>query len=158
MQLAGQATPDVPTFPSQEVRLLRAKLILEKALETIHALGFNPRVKSYGAPPLDGVPVTTNSVSLIPLDQGYETACSVLDRLVAIADGCADLSVVTTGTLSACGIPDLPILEAVDNNNLAKFGPGHYIRSDGKLIKPPDHQPPDLKAVLLNLFPEVPNL
>jgi len=40
MKLAGQDTPKKPIEPSSEIRKLRAKLILEEALETISALGF----------------------------------------------------------------------------------------------------------------------
>ena len=69
-------------------------------------------------------------------------------NLVEIADGCADLSVVTIGTLSACGIADEMLLGVVDANNLAKFGPGHSIREDGKLIKPKNHKPPDIAQLL----------
>ena len=68
-------------------------------------------------------------------DQGDADLC-------AIVDGCCDLSVVTIGTLSACGVPDELFLKLVDENNLAKFGDGHSIREDGKLIKPSDHKPP----------------
>jgi len=68
--------------------------------------------------------------------------------LIEIADGCADISVVTIGTLSACGIDAEPLLELVDRNNLAKFGPGHSRREDGKLIKPPGHKPPDIAGLL----------
>ena len=38
MRLAKQNLPAVPTEPSEEVRLLRAKLIFEEAVETIRAL------------------------------------------------------------------------------------------------------------------------
>ncbi|RME74113.1 MAG: hypothetical protein D6785_16225, partial [Planctomycetota bacterium] len=68
--------------------------------------------------------------------------------LVEIADGCADIMVVTTGTLSACGISDIPLQEEVDQNNLSKFGPGGYEREDGKWVKPPDHKPPKILKIL----------
>jgi predicted HAD superfamily Cof-like phosphohydrolase len=68
--------------------------------------------------------------------------------LVAIADGCADIKVVTTGTLSAFGIADDLIQQLVDYNNLEKFGPGHGYREDGKLVKPPEHRPPQLDVAV----------
>ena len=71
--------------------------------------------------------------------------------MVETIDGCCDLAVVTTGTLSACGVPDLPFQQAVDQNNLEKFGPGNTIRDDGKLIKPPGHKPPDIAGILSRL-------
>ena len=129
MRLAGQETPAAPLVPDEETRRLRAELILEEALETIEALGF--RVK-----PVKGVGTiaSTRCVELVADKQP-----SLLDTI----DGCCDITVVTTGTLIAHGIPDLPFQTAVDENNLAKFGPGGYRRDDGKWIKPPDH--PDVK-------------
>ena len=62
--------------------------------------------------------------------------------VVKVADGCGDLSVVTIGTLSACGIADEPILETIDANNLMKFAPGHRIDEFGKLIKPQELSEP----------------
>lgn len=118
MGLGKQETPGKPVTPSVEVRRLRANLILEEALETIRALGFG-----------------TNKVGLVDL---YEP------DLVEIVDGCLDVSVVTIGTLVACGVKDKRLLEIVDKNNLDKFGPGHTIREDGKVIKPPNHKPPTL--------------
>ena len=134
MKLAGQEMPDTPKIPSLEVRELRAKLIFEECLETITALGFavftlNERV--------DGKTVYKPTF--------FENE---KPNLTKIADGCADISVVTIGTLIACGIHDKELLECVDENNLAKFGEGHSIREDGKLIKPPNHQPPDIAKIL----------
>ncbi len=45
-------------------------------------------------------------------------------------------------------MPDKEIQKMVDNNNLEKFGPGHSIREDGKLIKPPYHKAPDIQGFL----------
>lgn len=78
----GQETPNKPCIPSLEVRKLRAKLILEEALETILALGFE-------------------------IDFNYkcdEEWDEVAPNLKEIADGCEDLKVVTEGTLVACGL------------------------------------------------------
>lgn len=135
MRLCRQNVPDIPVMPDEKTRKLRANLILEEALETIRDLGFNPVLEFSG----DKKTVSVKDVALIP------TGC---ESLQGIADGCADVIVVTTGTLSACGMSDVAIQEEVDNNNLTKFGPGHYWREDGKLIKPPNHTPPDIKKVL----------
>lgn len=135
MQLAKQDVPTVPTIPSDEVLRLRANLILEEAMETIHALGCEILVEG-----------------TFHLDKGNAKIVSVREAsLEDIADGCADVSVVTIGTLSACGIADKGLLELVDQNNLEKFGEGHKIREDGKLIKPPTHQPPKIKEYLESL-------
>jgi predicted HAD superfamily Cof-like phosphohydrolase len=128
MMLAHQDLPAHPTLPNESILRLRATLILEEALETIQALGF--AVKRDG---------DAHKYIVVPV---------YVPKLVDIVDGCADLSVVTVGTLSACGVADAPVLAAVDHNNLAKFGPGGYRRADGKWIKPPDHQPPDFTKIL----------
>ena len=126
MTLAGQATPDKPIIPSEEIRHLRAKLILEEALETVRGLGFSGSATLY---PGDNEPII------------YLTQTTMPD-LIDIADGCLDVHVVTTGTMIACGLlQDIP-QEIVDQNNLAKFGPGGYRRDDGKWVKPPNHKPP----------------
>jgi predicted HAD superfamily Cof-like phosphohydrolase len=78
--------------------------------------------------------------------------------LVEIADGCADISVVTIGTLVACGIPDKGLLELVDDNNLNKFKYGLIRDQFGKIVKPTDHQPPNIAAYLNSVPPlEHPN-
>ena len=129
MLRAKQEAPTKPTMPNEKIRLLRAKLILEEALETIEALGFAVRMQ-------DG----TNLVSM----EAVVLSPELVPDLTEIVDGCCDVSVVTTGTLIACGVEDEPVLLAVDRNNLAKFGPGHSYREDGKLIKPPGHTKVDL--------------
>lgn len=130
MKLAGQAVPTIPVMPSLEVRRLRANIILEEALETIQGLGFALRMK--------------------PFDNEFELMEDGAPDIVEVVDGCADISVVTIGTLSAFGVADQPILEAVDAANLTKFGPGSYRRaSDGKWMKPPDFKAPDIMDVLI---------
>lgn len=141
MEYAGQGVPPSPCMPDAETRLLRARLILEEAFEAIErGLGVNIYIQPCTTPfPRNPYRIDFSHLSFSP------------DRrpdLVELADGCADLSVVTVGTLSAAGISDLPLLETVDANNLAKFGPGGYRREDGKWVKPPGHQPPDILGVL----------
>lgn len=68
--------------------------------------------------------------------------------LIEIADGCADIMVVTVGTLSACGISDAMLQAEVDSNNLLKFAEGHRIDEGGKLIKPPGHPNPRISEIL----------
>jgi len=94
-----------------------------------------------------------------------------------IINGCCDVLVVTTGTLSACGVNDIRPVEIVDENNLDKFiwtqkqriellkDNNDYIidfkyalditgdkfvcvvkNKDGKIIKPLNHQKPNLEA------------
>jgi predicted HAD superfamily Cof-like phosphohydrolase len=130
MRKAGQEIPARPIMPSLEVRRLRANLILEEALETIKGLGF--------------------AVEATMPDGELECVEAFTPDIVEVVDGCGDLSVVTIGTLSAFGVKDEPILEAIDASNLQKFGPGSYRReSDGKWMKPPDHKAPDIMGLLI---------
>lgn len=127
MRLAGQAVPPSPILPPAAVRRLRANIILEEALETVRGLGFEIRVRP----------------------DEFELVETCTPNLIEAVDGCCDLRVVTTGTLSALGVSDIPVQEEVDRNNLQKFGPGGYRReSDGKWMKPPGHRPPDILGVL----------
>ena len=137
MSLAKQERPSKPTVPSEQVRILRAKLILEEALETIDALGCTLNTKFVGA-----VTTTEFKLGIAEISATHEP------DLVDIVDGCCDVIVVTTGTLSACGVDDLVPQMLVDQNNLDKFGPGHSYRADGKLVKPPNHKAPDLQGEL----------
>lgn len=127
MRAAGQDVPDKPVIPDAATRLLRARLIFEEAMETIDALGCY--LGDYGGAIVLNVMATPD--------------------LGKIVDGCADLSVVLTGTLSACGVPDLPILREVDAANMRKFdGDAHRDPLTGKWIKPSDFKPPDIDGVL----------
>ncbi|MDX1739794.1 MAG: hypothetical protein R3178_00810 [Rhodothermales bacterium] len=137
MQKVGQATPAEPEIPDESIRILRAKLILEEALETITALGVEVSAES------DGRTVTVND----PSTELHFTAGGEVD-LEGVVDGCADISVVTVGTLISFGVDDEPVLREVDEANLRKFEPGSYMRDDGKWMKPPHWTPPDIEGVL----------
>jgi predicted HAD superfamily Cof-like phosphohydrolase len=161
MRKANQPAPAVPTPPDASTAVLRASLILEEALETIEALGvtvfIDSCIKLNADDSLSEVSFWDDVVMLC----GPKTRRARLDflstdmpNLVEIADGCADISVVTIGTLTACGIPDGELLRMVDENNLAKFGPGHSYNEHGKLIKPPGHQAPPIGAYLAQLAEE----
>jgi predicted HAD superfamily Cof-like phosphohydrolase len=126
MRKAEQDVPNKPTTPSQAVRLLRARLIFEEAMETIHALGV-------------GMKGTLSSPEFYPTPDFI---------WVDVVDGCCDLRVVTTGTLSALGVQDESVQCIVDEANLRKFGPGGYKDANGKWIKPPNFIPPQEALVL----------
>jgi predicted HAD superfamily Cof-like phosphohydrolase len=151
----GITTPDLPsrpTLPAETTRLLRAKLILEEAIETINSLGFSIDIP-FTSRDLDGTDSQTIYGGTIGeiIDVGIDEI-NLVPRfepdLVEIVDGCADISVVTVGTLIACGVGDKPILEEVDANNMKKFGEGHAIREDGKLVKPANHVKPDFEKLI----------
>jgi predicted HAD superfamily Cof-like phosphohydrolase len=128
---AGRASPST--------RILRAKLILEEALEACAALGVSVmhRLEESGEE-------KEASVNIGALDFAADGAFN----LVEVVDACCDVKVVTTGTLVSCGVKDEEAQQVVDFNNLRKFGPGHTIRADGKLVKPPGHPAPDIESVI----------
>ncbi len=131
MKKAAQSTPSSVVIPDASTRELRARLILEEALETVKALGVSLKFQN-------------QSVTI----EECELAAGTPVDLEGVADGCADISVVTMGTLIAFGIDDEELLREVDEANLRKFGQGSYSREDGKWMKPPDWNPPDIARIL----------
>jgi hypothetical protein len=128
MEKAGQHTPAFVGVPDENVRYLRAKLIAEEAAELVRALGFD---------------VSPMSI--------YKLTGKTEANLVEIADGAADLRVVTTGTLISCGIPDHILQRMVDLSNLRKFDGDFSFNEDGKLIKPDDWTAPPIEKLLHNI-------
>jgi predicted HAD superfamily Cof-like phosphohydrolase len=139
MVLAKQDLPKNPTIPDEKIRWLRAKLILEEAFETVEALGFKPTTE------FDGDAINRRDITFGQLDIDFDM---VEPNLAEIVDGCCDIKVVTTGTLSACGVPDEVFQDEVDRANLRKFGPGGHRREDGKWVKPADFVPPNIAGLL----------
>lgn len=141
MEQFGQATPNSPTIPDEKTRILRARLIMEEAFETIEkGLGVAIRYE-------DGATMEFGELFFEVMEDGKP-------NLVEIADGCADLSVVTIGTLVACGLPDNVFLTLVDDNNLQKVKNGR-IDEHGKFQKHPDHQPPPVSMFVNDLCMEL---
>lgn len=139
-RMAGQQVLKCPGEPSAATRVLRAKLILEEALETIAALGVT--VWTHDPESVRTYRLTPEFISKYEADKPFD--------LEQVVDGCCDIKVVTTGTLVAIGVKDEEPQRVVDFNNLLKFGPGHTFRADGKLVKPPGHPAPDITTALEN--------
>jgi predicted HAD superfamily Cof-like phosphohydrolase len=157
MQKFGQECKEKPGLPDLGVRILRAKLILEEAFETINALGFLVADKH-------DCEIRLNDAGFIPT--GFP-------NLEAIADGCADLRVVTIGTEVACGIDGEATFNEVMRSNESKLWTHDEIHSedfmegyssewvdspvereyvvkdkDGKVIKSPSYSPANLTPIL----------
>ena len=145
MRLGNQRTPEHPQLPTSQERELRAALHFEETMESINDLGVQIGIVVGN----DVVPLN-DPINNTVREHDYSAYDERCCNLVGIVDGCIDMSVVAIGTVIACGACDVGLLEAVDANNLAKFGPGHTIREDGKVVKPADHTPPDLHQVLVN--------
>lgn len=131
--LFGHPVRDTPTadIPDEE-RLLRAKLVLEEAVEFVYAMGCYIN--------------TSDRVVLHP-EKGVD--------LVEAADALADISVVTEGSALSLGLDLQRVFDIVHDTNMAKVGPdGELIRADdGKILKPQGWVPPTEK-IKAYLFPE----
>lgn len=69
--------------------------------------------------------------------------------IVEIADGIADLLVVTYGTAASYGMNADAIFTEVMRSNWTKLGPKGFIRdAGGKVIKPDTYKQPDIARVL----------
>lgn len=137
-RLAGQPRPVHIIIPEEERRILRAKLILEEAIETIEALGIDIWIEPYYDEPMD---VEMKNIV-------FEPSTTRKPDIEEIIDGCCDIIYVTTGTLIEMGVPDKPFQEEIDENNLSKFDDGWYKREDGKIMKSPNWKPPKIKELL----------
>lgn len=69
---------------------------------------------------------------------------------VGAADALADLVYVIYGMALECGIPLPAVLEEVQRSNASKLGADGrpILRADGKILKGPGYEPPDVAGVL----------
>jgi predicted HAD superfamily Cof-like phosphohydrolase len=78
----------------------------------------------------------------------------VKNDIVSIADALADIVYVACGTALTYGIPFDRVFAEVHRSNMTKFGPdGPYLRADGKVMKGPDYEPPDIAGCLARDLP-----
>lgn len=132
MKAADQPFSPVPIVPPREVRKLHASLILEEAMETIHAMGFelvweiseeNPRGHYVYLDTEDG------------------------PNLTEIYDGLADTSYVVNGAANAFGLDLQAGHDEAHRSNMSKFIDG-YRRDDGKWIKGPSYSKADFATLI----------
>lgn len=128
----GQIDPETPRDLTPAERMLRARLIMEEAVETSCAL--------VGA-------VETDSLYDEFRDEVVSKRGADSGELDDIADGCVDLQVVASGTLLVAGIYDDPLIDEVMRANMAKVGGGRD--ENQKFRKPPGWTPPDVRGVLV---------
>ncbi len=132
MQKAGQATPEKLTVPSEQDRILRAKLILEEAFELIND-GLGIGVANFGH-------------FLKPADFNY-VITGEADAVDAL-DGAADLFWTGVGGVAIIFGADLePVLDEVDRSNQSKFIDG-YRGQDGKWQKGPSYSQANIECAL----------
>ena len=130
----GATIGDTPELRDNE---LRAKLIMEEAVETVAALGFHvwANVEKHGQP----------GESLHRQLQYFEKSYEKPD-FIEVIDGLCDLIYVILGTAVAAGIDLEPFFDEVHRSNMSKVG-GEK-RADGKVLKPKTFTPPDLQPLL----------
>lgn len=68
------------------------------------------------------------------------------DDVLGVADALADLQYVVIGSALQWGIPLDRVFAEVHRSNMTKEGGGK--RADGKILKGPDYEPPDIAAAL----------
>lgn len=76
--------------------------------------------------------------------------------IVSIADALADIVYVACGTAVTYGIPFDRVFAEVHRSNMTKFGPdGPYLRADGKIMKGPGYEPPEIAgSIFRDLLPQ----
>jgi len=122
-----------PELPDRATLLLRARLVLEEALEFVKACG------------------CTTVISHLEYEDRIEAYdLGAKPDLVEYADACGDILVVTYGALNAAGIKVEPLWDEILRSNRSKVWPDGTIhkREDGKVIKPTTWSPPDIEMVL----------
>lgn len=107
---------------------LRARLILEEAVETAVAL------------------VGRNAAMRMLIREAERAPVGDRPNLVEAIDGCVDTIVVCLGTLEDIGVDGDPFMDEIHRSNMAKAG--GPIDAQGKQLKPPGWTPPDVAGVL----------
>lgn len=124
-----------PHIPDDATVRLKAGLVLE---ETIELMGAVYDLKNTYPSVLEALNIVADMANrLVP---------SV--NMVEMADALADIDYVVEGMRLTFGINGQPIADEVHRANMEKFGPGSWVREDGKQMKPPDWKPPDITKQL----------
>ena len=117
---------------------LRAKLIMEEAVETVAAMGFTARGSIHAGWG------EHNDVVIADFAKTYQTP-NTLDTI----DGICDLLYVLFGAAVTMGFDVDPFFAEVHRANMTKLtGPK---RADGKQLKPEGWKPPDHKGIIERL-------
>jgi predicted HAD superfamily Cof-like phosphohydrolase len=114
---------------------LSASLCLEETIEAVAGMGVSPQLVALLK---DCAKAAVESIDPTKVD------------LTEVADGLGDSDFVNEWVRCELGIHGEPVMVAINEANLAKFGPGSHFREDGKVLKPEGWKPPDIDAVLRN--------
>lgn len=145
MRRCDQDAAAYPQLPSDDVRKLRIRLMVEELLGAVD--------------PEEYANADANQhVELLIKNKGNELIASMLaGDLVGVADGLADVLYVVIGTAAAYGIDIQEVFDEVHRSNLSKtvWDEEHqrwYIEKDefGKGIKPDTYSPADIAPIINN--------
>lgn len=101
--------------------------------------------------PQDYVPAETAALRIRLLNEECQeaAAATALGNLAAIAQELADVVVVAYGTAAVFGLDLDRAIDEVMQANRSKFVDGRpLLRDDGKVLKGPNFQPPDMDRVV----------
>ena len=161
MRTFQQDTPEKPQILDEKTAKLRARLILEEALEIIQD-GLGLTVHFVNIP--SGQLVSSRSSK----DLGFIfTNGGKPQNLALVLDGVADLGFVSEGTAVACGLDTEPAHREVLRSNLSKLwaldelplapedsvktlvGERYLVkRLDGKVLKSPSYSEADIQSIV----------
>jgi len=174
MKQFEQEVKESPELPDPATRRLRARLVLEEALEFVKACGCTVTMASNGSSEVEPTPVID--------DIAVELDPNGTPDLVEYVDGCVDQLVVTYGALNAAGIEAQSAWDEVQRSNMSKAWPHCSVcdavlergsdsglvhpgdsyahggawqivlkvhkREDGKFIKAPTYSPANIKRII----------
>jgi predicted HAD superfamily Cof-like phosphohydrolase len=123
---------------------LRARLVLEEALEFAEACGLEVVTKDE-----DGCDVPVRPKTFI-VRQPTLTVLMKPPNWPEMIDALCDVLYVTYGSFVEMGVNAEPFYDEVHRSNMAKVG--GETRSDGKRLKPPGWTKPDIKGLLTKLL------
>lgn len=138
----GNPAPLQLSFGDPAVKMLRARLILEEFKELLWGLGCPD--------PAQLIDALLDEDERIPADTEPDTHFRDQVDPIEVADALADLTCVVLGTAVAHGVPLSPCFDEIMRSNMTKLGadgkPKH--RPDGKVLKGPNYQRPNLTPIL----------
>lgn len=144
MTAFGQPVRMKPThIITDQERLLRARLVLEEAIEFVESMGCIVAYKPNNDEP-DMIGVVGDAITALPLP-------GVSIDVEKAADALADSLVVVYGSAHTLGIPLDSVFSEVHRSNMSKLGhDGKPLlrEDDGKVLKGPQYTPPNVAGVL----------
>lgn len=127
---------DRPLVPPEDRVRLRMKLVAEEAFEFLEACLYLGAHRRSDAEFQEVKDLLRGIIEVCPLDVDLPKA----------VDALADLDYVVEGSRLEFGVDGTPIAAEVHRANMAKVG--GPVREDGKRLKPPGWEPPDIERVL----------